>query len=262
MSTKKRNPIARRRTLHREIVLRGAVSVIELSNLLNASPATIRRDLAALDAEGVIEKGYGGASSRTLRPAEEALDVRANKFVPEKKAIAHAALKLIKPGDTLFLNDGSTQLALAHSIALTDLELFVVTSAVNIAMILANSPTVTVCLLGGLLRQASLATGGHFALSIVDQVNADLAILSCDAFSMTDGMCFMHPEDAAIANRMSAKATRTIALVHMDKVDWKARISSVPLADIDVYITEGHNADLEHHLKQANVEIVVADLES
>lgn len=262
MSAQKRNPIARRRTLRREIAQRGSVSVAELSDLLNVSPATIRRDLAALDAEGVVKKGYGGASAQTLRPAEEALIVRADKFVKEKQAIARAAIEFIKPGDTIFLNDGSTQLALAHDIALTNHKLFIVTSAVNIAMILANSPNITVCLLGGLLRQTSLATSGHFAVSIIDQINADLAILSCDAFSATNGMCFMHPEDAAIANRMSAKATRTIGLVHMDKVNWKARISSVSLKDIDVYITEGHNAELEYQLEQENVEIVVADFKS
>ncbi|AKI00534.1 transcriptional regulator, DeoR family [Hoeflea sp. IMCC20628] len=258
MRSRERNPITRRHALRKEIALRGAVSVAELSSLLNASPATIRRDLKALDEEGVLSKGYGGASIRPLRPAEEALAVRQRKFVSEKQAIAKAAVGLIKSGDTVFLNDGSTILELAREIALTDLEIFIATPAVNIAEILAKNSNITVCLLGGLLRQTSLATGGHFAISIVNQINADLAFLSCDAFSLTDGMCFTHPDDAAVAARMSVKATRTIGLVHIAKIDWKARISSVPVDAIDTLITEAQHPELESRLLQANVEMIVA----
>lgn len=260
MAPKTRNPIARRRILRREIALRGAVSVTELCDLLDASPATIRRDLAALERDGAVSRGYGGASVRSLRPAEEALAVREQKNLPAKQAIARATVGLINSGDTLFLNDGSTILTLARDLALTDLELFVATPAVNIAQILSNNPNVTVCLLGGFVRRTSLATGGHFAESMVDQINADLALLSCDAFSTNDGMCFMHPEDAALARKMTAKAKRTLALIHGAKFDWRARISSVPLNDIDVLVTEDLRPDLESELRQANVDIVTADV--
>ena len=240
--------------------MHGAVSVTELSELLEASPATIRRDLAALEQEGLVRRGYGGASVRSMRPAEEALAVREQKHLEAKQAIARAAIGLINSGDTLFLNDGSTILTLARDIALTDLELFVATPAVNIAHILANNPNVTVCLLGGFVRRTSLATGGHFAEAMVDQINADLALLSCDAFSAADGMCFMHSEDAALARKMTMKAKRTIGLAHSAKFDWRARISSVPLIDIDVLVTEEMRPDLAAELRQANVDVVKAEM--
>jgi DeoR/GlpR family transcriptional regulator of sugar metabolism len=259
MAVQKRNPIARRRALRREIVMRGAVSVTELCDLLKASPATIRRDLAALEQDGVVSRGYGGASVRSLRPAEEALAVREQKHLEAKQVIARAAMGLIRSGDTLFLNDGSTILALARDIALTDLELFVATPAVNIAHILSNNPNVTVCLLGGFVRRTSLATGGHFAEAMVDQINADLALLSCDAFSAADGMCFMHPEDAALARKMTSKAKRTLGLIHSAKFDWRARISSVPTSDIDVLVTEALRPETESELRNANVKIVAPE---
>ena len=236
--------------------MRGAVSVTELCDLLDASPATIRRDLAALERDGVVSRGYGGASVRSLRPAEEALAVREQKHLAAKQAIARAVVGLIKSGDTLFLNDGSTILTLAREIALTDLELFVATPAVNIAHILSNNPNVTVCLLGGFVRRTSLATGGHFAEDMVDQINADVAILSCDAFSTADGMCFMHPEDAALARKMTAKAKRTLGLIHSAKFYWRARISSVPLSAIDMLVTERLRSDLGAELAQADVEVI------
>jgi len=259
MTKRKRNPIARRRSLRREIALRGDVSVDELCELFDASPATIRRDLVALEQDGLVRRGYGGASVRSMRPAEEDLAVREQKHLEAKRAMARTAIGLIKSGDTLFLNDGSTILTLARDIALTDLELFVATPAVNIAHILANNPNITVCLLGGFVRRTSLATGGHFAEAMVDQINADLAILSCDAFSAADGMCFMHPEDAALARKMTMKAKRTVGLVHSAKFDWRARISSVPLSDIDVLVTEEMRPDVAAELRQSNVEVVTPE---
>ena len=262
MSQRKRNPIARRRALRREIALRGAVSVAELCELLGASPATIRRDLTALEREGLVRRGYGGASVRSLRPVEEALAVREQRHIEAKQAIARTTVGLISSGDTLFLNDGSTVLALAREIALSDLELFVATPAVNIAHILVNNPNITVCLLGGFVRRTSLATGGHFAEEMVDRINADLAVLSCDAFNAGDGMCFMHPEDAALARKMTAKAKRTLAMVHGAKFSWRARISSVPLSRIDVLVTERMRPDLGAELAQAGVEVVETGIDA
>lgn len=258
MTNQKRNPLARRRMLRQEIALRGTVSVNELCELLEASPATIRRDLTALEQDGFVSRGYGGASVRPIRRAEEALAVREQRHITAKQEIARATIGLIKSGDTLFLNDGSTMLPLVHDLALTDLELFIATPAVNIAQILANNPNVTVCLLGGFLRRTSLATDGHFAEAMICQINADLAILSCDGFSITDGMCFSHPGDAALAGKMTSKAKCTVGLVHSAKFNWRARITGVALSSIDVLVTEKIQPELDAELANANVKVINA----
>ncbi|MFT5113570.1 MAG: DeoR/GlpR family transcriptional regulator of sugar metabolism [Parasphingorhabdus sp.] len=259
MSSTKRNPIARRRALRREIAEHGEVSVNELCELLDASPATIRRDLSVLAQEGKVSRGYGGASVPSMRPAEEALAVRAHKFVKEKQAIARVALDFITPGNTLFLGDGSTVLALARDIALTDIELFIATPAVNISEILVSNPKITVCLLGGFVRQTSHATGGYFAEAMVDQINADLAITSCDALSLSVGMCYSHAVDAALAKKMSLKSTRTMALINHAKIDSKARICGTALEDIDIIITEKRHPKMEQLLEKTKVRVVCAE---
>lgn len=260
MNKKKRNPLARRRALRREITVQGSISVSELCNLFEASPATIRRDLAILEQDGVISRGYGGASVRPIRHAEEALAVREQSHLKAKQAISSVAISLIKSGDTLFVNDGSTMVPLVRDLALTDLELFIATPALNVAQILANNPNVTVCLLGGLLRQKSLATDGHFAEAMVGQINADIALLSCDGFSVNDGMCFSYLGDASLAQKMSKKAARTVGLVHSTKFDWRARITGVPLSSIDVLVTENLQADEGSKLSEANIKVIHAGL--
>jgi DeoR/GlpR family transcriptional regulator of sugar metabolism len=253
-----RNPIARRLRLRRELAVRGAVSVAELSDLLGASPATVRRDLAMLARDGVVQRGYGGAAARPRRPAEEALAQREHRNVEEKRLIARAALGLIKAGDTLFLNDGSTVMAVARELAEAELELFVVTSAVNVAHVLVGNPRITVCLLGGFVRQTSLATGGTFAESMIEQFNADVALLSCDAFSPAEGMSFTHPEDAAVARKMAGRTRRCVALVINPKFTWSARLTGVPVDAIDVVVTDAIGADLAAELSRAGIEVVEA----
>lgn len=253
-----RNPIARRRALRRELTVRGSVSVAELSQMLGASAATVRRDLEALSREGVLERSYGGAAVRSTRPAEEALAVRAQRFIEEKAAVAHAAMALIEPGNTLFLNDGSTVMALAHELARAEIDLFVVTSAVNIAHVLVANPRITVCLLGGFVRPTSLATGGQFAESMIDQFNADLALLSCDALGAAEGMSFMHPDDAAVARRMGARARRTIALAIHPKFKASARITALPAPDIDAIVTDRMPPDIRQSLSAHQIRVIEA----
>lgn len=257
-SVSRRNPIARRRILRRELAVRGAVSVAELSDILGASSATIRRDLDALAREGVVERGYGGAAPRVSRPAEEALAIREHKNVVEKRAIAGAAAGLIKSGDTIFLNDGSTVIALARELATADLELFIVTSAVNVAHVLVENPRLTVCLLGGFVRRSSLAAGGAFAEAMLEQFNADLALLSSDAFSVAEGMSFTNADDALLSRKMAQRAKRCIAMVTHPKFEWTARLTGVPVGEIDVLVTDALPADLQDGLAEADISVIEA----
>jgi DeoR/GlpR family transcriptional regulator of sugar metabolism len=254
----RRNPIARRARLRRELALRGAVSVADLSDILGASSATIRRDLDVLAREGVAVRGYGGAAVPSSRPAEEAFAIRERKDVAEKQAVVRATLPLVKNGETIFLNDGSTVAALARELAASELELFVVVSAVNVAHILIENPRITVCLLGGLMRRTSLATGGPIAETMLEQFNADRAILSSDAFSVEEGMSYTNADDASIARKMVARARHCVAMVTGRKFGWNARMAGIPAADIDVLVTDALPAGQGADLKAAGVSVIEA----
>ncbi|MBI3503605.1 MAG: DeoR/GlpR transcriptional regulator [Proteobacteria bacterium] len=258
----RRNPIARRAVLRRELAARGTVSVAELSDVLGASSATIRRDLDALAREGTLVRAYGGAAARTSRPAEEAFAIREQRFVAEKRAVGRAAVGLIKSGDTVFLNDGSTLLVFARELAATDLELFVVVPAVNVAHILVENPRITVCLLGGFVRRTSLATGGPFAETMLEQFNADIAVLSSDGFTVEEGMSYTNADDAQLARKMAARAKQCVALLTGQKLGWNSRMSGVPTAEIDVLITEALDGELAAGLALAGVSTLEAPVES
>src|SRR5215510_7855250 len=201
-----RNPAQRQGEIKRLLLARGALSVEELCALVSASPATIRRDLTLLQDSLGIERTHGGATVQALRPAEQNFAAREAQDVTEKRAIAEAALALIEPGSTIFMNDGSSIMAIAKAIVASGIELFVATPAVNVAATLSESAKATVCLLGGLVRQTSLATSGPFAEAMATHINADLALISPDGLGVESGLTFSNSNDAALAKCMAGKA--------------------------------------------------------
>ena len=237
MTKIQRNPAQRQGEIKRLLLARGALSVEELCALVSASPATIRRDLTLLQEPLGIERTHGGATVQALRPAEQHFAAREAQDVAEKRAIAEAALALIEPGSTIFMNDGSSIMAIAKAIVASGIELFVATPAVNVAAALSENPKATVCLLGGFVRQTSLATSGPFAEAMVAQINADLALISPDGLSAESGLTFTHASDAALAKCMSDKAQRTVAIAVGAKLRRTERIGALPLSAVSEIIT-------------------------
>jgi DeoR/GlpR family transcriptional regulator of sugar metabolism len=194
-----------------------------------------------------------------LRPAEQNFAARESQDVEEKRAIAGAALALIEPGSTIFMNDGSSIMAIAKAIVASGIELFVATPAVNVAATLSENPKATVCLLGGFVRQTSLATSGPFAEAMVAQINADLALISPDGLSVQGGLSFTHASDAALAKCMSDKARRTIAIAVGAKMRRTERIDALPLSSVGEIITGSQDAVLLQSLRKRGVKVTEVD---
>ncbi len=259
MEPRIRNPVARRLAIRRALTAREAVSVDELCREFDASPATIRRDLAALRDDALIERTFGGATVRAERPAEQAFAIRDQQDVEAKRRIAEAALQLLEPGSTVFLNDGSTVMSIAREIVAAGRELFVATPAVNVAAKLSESPAVTVCLLGGFVSQTSLATSGPFAEAMAAQINADLALISPDGISATHGITFSHAHDAALARRLIAQSRRAVAVATGAKFQRVGRITAAAAADIDLVITDAIDGAMASELNDVGIDLIVAD---
>jgi DeoR/GlpR family transcriptional regulator of sugar metabolism len=231
------------------------MSVDDLSRALSASAATIRRDLAALEKSEGIERTHGGAVLPALRPAEQDFAYREAQDVAEKRAIAEAAVGLIAPGSTVFLNDGSTIMAIAKAIVAHGRDVFVATPAVNVATKLAENPRATVCLLGGFVRHTSLATTGPFTETMAAQINADMAFISSDGLSAEGGLSFTHAADAALAKCMVAHSARVIAVAVTPKIGRNERIAALSAGNIHEVITGCEDEAKLRPLKNAGLAI-------
>lgn len=258
MNKIQRNPAQRRSEIRKLLLARETLSVDELCDLLQASPATIRRDLAHLQDSLGIERTHGGAAMQSVRPAEQNFAYRESLDAEEKRAIADAALAAIPPGSTVFMNDGSSIMAIAKAIVAAGIEIFVATPAVNVATKLAENPKATVCLLGGFVRQTSLATSGPFAEAMAAQINADLAFISPDGLGAQTGLTFTHTHDAALAKCMAGRAQRVIAIAVAAKLARTERISALPLSAVSEIITGCGDAAVLQNLRHSGVKLTLA----
>jgi DeoR/GlpR family transcriptional regulator of sugar metabolism len=258
MSIAIRNPVARRKAIQQELVLRGTASVRELSQLLGVSSPTIRRDLESLQRDSLLKRTFGGAEVCNTRYVELAFADREKQNLEGKQAIAKMAIKLLRPHYTVFLNDGSTMLALAREIIASDLELFIITPALNLANLLVESPHLTVYLTGGLVRRKTLSVSGPHAEALVERFNADIALVSADGFSVDQGLSYIDPSDAELANRLVHRAKKSVALVTSDKLGASARVTAVSVSDVDLLITDKIDRQLKNRFDACGLEVTVA----
>src|SRR5918996_5395012 len=148
-----------------------AVRVSDLGRALRVSAASIRRDLADLERSGLLKRAHGGAVSARMAALEPSLAEKEDQYQAEKAAIARLAATLVRQGDTIFLDAGSTtrQIAreLRHRRGIT-----IVTNALNIAWELASSE-IELVVTGGQLRRGILSHVGPLAEQAIGSLHVD-----------------------------------------------------------------------------------------
>lgn len=166
-----------------------AVSVSRLSEALQLSETFIRRILNEMENEGLLKRTWGGAASLSGSQKELEHDTKAKKHVNEKKSIAIKALELIKDGDAVFLDSGSTNLELANVIASQQWnKLTIATNALNIACKLVNLPGITLLMIGGEVRGNALSCVGPIAESTLKSIVFDKGFISTYKLSVDRGI--------------------------------------------------------------------------
>jgi DeoR/GlpR family transcriptional regulator of sugar metabolism len=233
-------------------------SLSELQEATHASEATTRRDLIALADRGLIERTRGGAR---LLAQDSSLDEefgrRRQRSAREKRAIAATAAELVRPGASLFLNDGSTTFALAHELVRTHNDLWVATNALNIAEFLARSPTCQVVVIGGSLRHSSFGTIGPFATDAIRDLSVDIAFLGCDGVH-GDGVRSNNVYDAEVARAMAEHARKVVVLADSSKAGNPARAQVIDWGAVDTLVTDTASPDLQEAITRRQVELRLA----
>lgn len=193
-----------------EAVLReqGRVEVLELARLLQVSEHTVRRDLLALQEQGLLQRTHGGAV--TLDTQRLGLGARAAVLADAKAAVGRAAAALVEPGQTVVLDSGSTPLAMAR--ALTVRPLTVITSSLDVAAIFAGDKQVQIALTGGTWQHDNRALWGPAAVEMLANCRADWAVPGACAIDARLGVSAPNEADAALKRAMIACARRTLML--------------------------------------------------
>ena len=227
----------RRRAIVELLASQGAVKVGALSKHFAVSGVTIRKDLDDLEAEGLLQRTFGGAVFSHRSRFNRSFLERAQQHRQEKLAIAAAALDYIQDGDTIILDAGTTTLALAQALKEQVRSAFVITCSVPAALEL-SSAGYDILLTGGMIRNKSLALLGRETLTIIERCRADKAFLGSRGFSAERGHSTPNPDDAQIKEALMRIADETYVLVDSSKYGHNCLTSFARLRDVDLTITD------------------------
>ncbi len=248
----------RRQLIAEEVRRRGRVSVSRLASVYAVNPETVRRDLVELEQRGALRRIHGGALATERFQVEPGVAERASVMAREKERIARAALAFLPESEgTVLIDAGTTTGALVESFP-TDRRLTVVTNAVPLAMRLAPIPLVTVMLVGGRLRQRTLANVDDFAVRMLRELRVDVAFMATNGISER-GCSTPDSAEAAVKRAMIGAADRTVLLADHTKFGQEHFVRFAELSDLDVVITDSgvEQTDLLP-LELGDIEVVTA----
>lgn len=215
---------------------RRVVKVDELSRKLAVSAATVRRDLLELEKRGLLHRVHGGAVGVDGNLAEPVFDDKAGRMRAEKRRIAEAALKHIKPRDAVYLDGGSTVLTLAG--LLTGHQgLTVVTNSLRVASWLGmNGPRLIV--VGGEFRRVSQTFVGVLTQIPLERLRFDTAFMGTLGLNGADGATTTDPREAFTKQIALGRARRRILLADSGKLGLVSFARFGAVGDLDLLITD------------------------
>jgi DeoR/GlpR family transcriptional regulator of sugar metabolism len=250
----------RRFRIREMLAIDRTVNASDLTQTLGVTAATVRRDLAALEKEGVLVRSHGGAVSRApstnFQPSYETLG-RVNK--EEKFAIALEAERMILDGDTLFLEGSTTVYELARRLQHRK-HLTVVTNSPLILCQLQRCPGINLMCTGGDLQRDVFYLSGLWAQRSISEIRVDKAILGVSAIDPAYGVSTANSAEAQIKKMLLKVARVRIALADHSKFGKQAFAYVGPVTDFQTLITDsGTDAKHVEALRENGVEVIVAE---
>lgn len=234
----------------------GKVVAAELSQDLDVSPDTVRRDLRELADAQLLRRVHGGA----LPPAVGARSYadRLEQAPAAKAAIGRATSRLFRSGQVILLDAGTTTLEVARHLP-AELEATVVTNSPPIAVALADHPSVEVSVVGGMLAKDAHALVGSAAVDALRSVRADVLVLGVCSVHLEIGITVLDVEESYVKRAMIANAAEVVAVSAAAKLGSAGPYAIAPLEELTYLVTEADaSPDKLEGFRAAGVEIVLA----
>jgi DeoR family fructose operon transcriptional repressor len=252
--------IAERQSLLQELLAQRGMSDLDtLASELQVSQSTIRRDLEQLEQKGLVNRTHGGAiwiGDRESGQRPYAFDQRMDFEADAKRKIARAARKLVKPGETILLDGGTTTFYLAQELLGMSLQL--ITNSLPIANLFLNDEHVELILTGGLMYPRYGVLLGPMAESALSAIHTKTLFLSVagilDGALYNQNSLLVHSE-----RKMMTQAQRIVLLADAGKFGQQALARLGELSEIDTVVSDSA-LDEEHRdqVRRAGCELIIA----
>lgn len=247
------------------IVDRGAIRVDDAVAELGVSAATVRRDLDALADQQLISRTRGGARANAST-GDVPMRYRAVVKPNEKTAIARACANLIKPGEVIGCNGGTTTTLVAYEIGVRisaedefeENGITVVTNAVNIANDLVVRSRARVVVTGGVVRSRSYELIGPLADLVLPAINIDTLFLGINGLDPQAAIYANHEGEAAINAALVRAARRVVVVADSSKLTHPAFALIASIEAVDTLVTDsGADPEIVRKLRAQNIEIIL-----
>jgi DeoR/GlpR family transcriptional regulator of sugar metabolism len=235
-----------------------SVSVLELKQRLGVSEVTIRKDLDYLESEGIIIRTHGGATMAEDRRVLRSVSMREGQRQEEKDAIARAAREYIAEGETIFLDAGTTCLAIAREIRGRSLQ--VVTTSFDVLGELADADGISLFCPGGSMRRESRGFIGPAAIRAMDDIQVQSCFVGASGFSSEGCFATQNAIEAEIKRKALAISKRRIIAADSSKYGVSAFAVFARPGDVDLLITDRGFADSEP-LRSLGIEVLLASID-
>jgi DeoR/GlpR family transcriptional regulator of sugar metabolism len=239
------------------VSVRGRARIGELAAAFGVTEPTIRKDLSALQEQGLLKRTHGGALA--VHPnVDRELSGRQTANRAAKDTIARACVRLLRDGDAVFLDTGTTVAALAQALAQDGgVRLSVLTSSLGVANALAEVPTIDSVLLGGQVRRVDGSVVGDLALENLQRFTFGTAFIGASGFSEA-GVSVGSLAEAALKAAVIERARRVVLPIDHTKVGATDFARVCELDAVDVVVMDEATTAVEDMCAAYDIELVRA----
>jgi DeoR/GlpR family transcriptional regulator of sugar metabolism len=235
----------------------GSVRTTALSRIFNVSEVTIRQDLEKLAANGLISRAHGGAFLATVPDQVRSMALVHSEHMDRKAAIGRAAASLVKPGNRIILDSGSTTTEIAR--ALQARPLTVITNALNIALLLGTNPDIEVMVTGGDFKAPTLSLTGEKAAGFFGDVHVDQLFLATAGVDIDTGLSYPGFADLPVKRAMVQAAGEVILVADSSKIGKRSLAVLGGLDLVSCLVTDsGISDESRRRLEQRGIRVIAA----
>jgi len=236
----------------------GQATVADIAKRFSISAVTARGDLDTLASIGAVVRSHGGAVRRLEAAQDYPLRTKEAIHREEKVRIGRAAAELIKAGETVILDSGTTTAEIARHLKLSKIQsVTVITNALNIAAELMDAPGISLIMIGGLMRPVSCSFVGPQAEAMMNEVHADRLFLAVDGFDLENGPSTPDVLEAQLNNVMIRSAREVNVVADFSKLGRRSVSKIGPFESIKRLITDSRaTSEFTGALRAKGIEVI------
>jgi DeoR family transcriptional regulator of aga operon len=237
----------------------GKVDIQELSETLQVSGVTIRKDLKLLEEKNLLFRTKGGGSINNPYAVEKPINEKEFINAEQKKKIARAALTLLGHNDSIIIGSGTTVFEMTRGLYPAK-HLTVITPALRVALELCNRPNIDILQIGGLIHHSSASAAGAFGERLLEEISCGLLFMGVDGIEPEFGLSITNLAEASLDKKMIQVAQQIVVLADSTKFGRRGIGRICGIEQVDYIITDsGAPADSLRQLEEKGVKTIIAE---